>query len=250
MGVRRDYGQFCGLAGGLNVIGERWTLLIVRELLIAPARFTLLLENLPGIGPNVLTERLRMLLERGVVEQLPVAGDSRGRMYRLTAKSEELRGPVLALARWGMGFLTEDDAGKAVRDEWGFLALQSMIDHDSIPDVDETYEFRVGDSCFAVEVRGGALAFVAGPAPAPDLTVSCAADVFVRIGARLLTPFDAIVTGDVKVDGAPESIHRCTRMLGLAPRGAVRRHSTNRRAIVHGGEPNAIPAPLFTVVKP
>jgi DNA-binding HxlR family transcriptional regulator len=220
MSVRRDYGQFCGLAGGLNVIGERWTLLIVRELLIAPARFNLLLENLPGIGPNVLTERLRMLLEHGVVEQLPVEGDSRGRMYRLSARSEELRGPVLALARWGMGFLTEDDAGKAVRDEWGFLALQSMIDHDSIPDVDETYEFRVGDRTFTIDVRDGVLAFVPGPATAPDLIISCAADVFVRIGARLLTPFDAIVTGDVKVDGTPEAIHRCTRMLGLAPRAA------------------------------
>jgi DNA-binding HxlR family transcriptional regulator len=217
MSVRRDYGQFCGLAGGLNVIGERWTLLIVRELLIAPARFTLLLENLPGVGPNVLTERLRMLLEHGVVEQLPVEGDSRGRMYRLSARSEELRGPVLALARWGMGFLTEDAAGKTVRDEWGFLALQSMIDHDSIPDVDETYEFRVGDSTFTIDVRDGVLSFVPGPVPAPDLVISCAADVFVRIGARLLTPFDAIVTGDVKVDGTLDAIHRCTRMLGLAP---------------------------------
>ncbi|GAB2962660.1 winged helix-turn-helix transcriptional regulator [Saccharothrix stipae] len=215
MSVRRDYGQFCGLASGLNVIGERWTLLIVRELLITPTRFNNLLDNLPGIGPNLLTDRLRMLLEHGVIEQLPVEGDSRGRMYKLTARGAELRAPVLALAKWGMGFLTEEDTKKAVRDEWGFLALQSMIDHDSIPDVDETYEFRVGDSSYAIEVRGGELSFVLNPVGTPDLTITCAADVFVRIGARLLTPFDAIVTGDVKVDGAPESIHRCTRMLGL-----------------------------------
>lgn len=216
MGVRRDYGQFCGLAGGLNVIGERWTLLIVRELLISPMRFNNLLENLPGIGPNLLTDRLRMLSEHGVIEQLPVEGDSRGRMYRLTEKGAELREPVLALAKWGMGFLAEEDSKKAVRDEWGFLALQSMIDYDHIPDVDETYEFRVGDSSYAIEVRGGEISFVLGPVATPDLTITCAAGVFVRIGARLLTPFDAIVTGDVKVDGPAESIHRCTRMLGLA----------------------------------
>jgi DNA-binding HxlR family transcriptional regulator len=215
MSVRRDYGQFCGLASGLNVIGERWTLLIVRELLIAPARFSNLLDNLPGIGPNLLTDRLRMLVEHKVIEQLPVEGDSRGRMYRLTAKGEGLRAPVLALAKWGMDFLTEEDSKKAVRDEWGILALQSMIDYDNIPDVDETYEFKVGESSYAIEIRGGEISFVFGPVPMPDLTITCAADVFVRIGGRLLTPFQAIATGDVKVEGAPESIYRCTRMLGL-----------------------------------
>ncbi|QFZ18317.1 crotonobetainyl-CoA--carnitine CoA-transferase [Saccharothrix syringae] len=216
MSVRRDYGQFCGLAAGLNIIGERWTLLIVRELLVAPMRFNNLLDNLPGIGPNLLTDRLRMLTEHEVIEQLPVEGDSRGKMYRLTALGEQLRAPVLSLARWGMGFLREGDAKKTVRDEWGFLALQAMIDHDRIPDVDETYEFRVGDHSFAIEVRGGAVSFVPGSVPLPDLTIACAADTFVRIGARLLSPFDAIVTGAVKVDGDPEVIHRCTRMLGLS----------------------------------
>ncbi|MFJ6676975.1 winged helix-turn-helix transcriptional regulator [Actinosynnema sp. NPDC091369] len=216
MNVRRDYNQFCGLAGGLNVIGERWTLLIIRELLIAPTRFNSLLENLPGIGPNLLADRLKMLTEHEVIRQLPVEGDSRGKMYQLTELGEELRGPVLALAKWGMGFLRESDAKKAVRDEWGFLALQAMVDHDRIPDVDETYEFRVGEHSFAIEVRGGAVTFSPGSVPVPDLTITCAADTFVRIGARMLTPFDAIVTGDIKVDGDPEVIHRCTRMLGLS----------------------------------
>lgn len=215
MSVRRDYGQFCGLAAGLNIVGERWTLLIVRELLIAPMRFNNLLENLPGMGPNLLTDRLRMLTEHKVIEALPVEGDSRGKMYRLTEVGEVLRIPVLALANWGMQFLGESDAKKTVRDEWGFLALQSMINYDRIPNVDEVYEFRVGDHCFAIEVRDGSATFVSGSVPLPDLTITCAADTFVRIGARMLTPFDAIVTGDVKVDGDPEVIHRCTRMLGL-----------------------------------
>src|ERR1041384_4723525 len=117
MAGKRDYGQFCGLAAGLNIVGERWTFLIVRELMISPVRFNEMIENLPGIGPNLLSERLRTLVEHGVIEQFPVPGDARGRLYQLTELGRELRGPLLALARWGMGFLGEEDGG-AVRAEW------------------------------------------------------------------------------------------------------------------------------------
>lgn len=217
MNGRRDYGQFCGLAAGLGIVGERWTFLILRELLYAPARYNALLENLPGIGPNLLAARLRMLTEHEVIEQLPVPGDSRGRLYKLSELGEQLRAPVLGLAKWGMQFLTEADSKKVVRDEWGFLAVQSMIIEEHIPaDVSEVYEFRVGERSFAIEVDHGSVALRPGSASLPDLTITCDAYTFIRIGARLLTPFDAIVTGDVKVDGDPEVIHRCTRMLGLA----------------------------------
>jgi DNA-binding HxlR family transcriptional regulator len=216
MKARRNYGQFCGLAAGVGVIGERWTLLIVRELLLSPQRFTNLADNLPSIGPNLLTERLKALVEAGVIEQRPVTEDGRGKSYRLTEVGEGLRPVVLAIAKWGLGFLHEGDAKGVVRAEWGFLALQSMVDRDRIPDVDETYEFRVDDRSFAIEVRGGDVTFVSGPATRPDMTITCAADTFVRIGARLLTPFDAIATGEVKVAGDVEAVKRCTRMLGLA----------------------------------
>jgi DNA-binding HxlR family transcriptional regulator len=217
MNVRRDYSQFCGLAAGLNIVGERWTFLILRELLIAPMRFNGLLENLPGIGPNLLADRLRMLTEHKVIEQLAVPGDSRGKLYKLSTIGEELRGPVLGLAKWGMQFLVEADSKKVVRDEWGFLAIQAMVVKEYIPtNVKEVYEFRVGGHSFAIEVDDGMVTFRSGSAPLPDLVISSDADTFIRIGARMLTPFDAIVTGDVKVDGEPEVIHRCTRMLGLA----------------------------------
>lgn len=125
---RRNYAQFCGLAAGLNIIGERWALLIVRELLIGPARFNEILTNLPGLGPNLLSDRLRALTEHGVIEAGGVRGDGRGKQYRLTSRGEQLREPVLALARWGMPFLTEDDAvSGTTRAAWGFLAVQAMI---------------------------------------------------------------------------------------------------------------------------
>lgn len=215
MAGKRDYGQFCGLAAAMNVLGERWTILIIRELLIGPARFNELAENLPGIGPNLLTERLRSLLEAEVIEQSQVAWDGRAKLYQLTERGKELREPVLALAHWGMSLLDEEDRNGAVRAEWGFLAVQSMIEKAEIPDVDETYQFEVGDEQFSIEVRGGSVNFHRDGVENPDLILECDADTFVRVGARLLTPFEAIATGAVRIKGEPERIHRCSRMLGL-----------------------------------
>ncbi|ONI76373.1 crotonobetainyl-CoA--carnitine CoA-transferase [Actinosynnema sp. ALI-1.44] len=216
MADKRDYGQFCGLAAGLNVIGERWTLLIIRELLIGPSRFSELIDNLPGIGPNLLSERLRSLTERGVVRQLTMTGDGRAKVYELTELGEQLREPVLALAHWGMAFLREEDRKGVIRAEWGFLAIQSMIVHDRIPDVDEVYEFQVGDEVFTIEVRDKKVDFGRGHAAEPSLTVECDAETFIRIGARMITPFGAMATGDVKIKGEVESVYRCTTMLGLS----------------------------------
>lgn len=213
---KRDYGQFCGLAAGLNVVGERWTFLIVRELLIGPTRFNAMIENLPGIGPNLLAERLRMLTEHGVIQHLPVPGDGRGKLYQLTELGEQLRAPLLALAKWGMQFLAGNDRGGTVRAGWGFLAVQAMVVEDHIPSVDESYEFRVGDQTFTVEVRDGGVKFMRGEGSLPELVITSDPDTFVQIGARMLTPFDAIAAGKIKVEGSWEAIQRCTRMLGLS----------------------------------
>jgi DNA-binding HxlR family transcriptional regulator len=213
---KRDYGQFCGLAGALNVIGERWTLLIVRELLIDAARFNHVMDNLPGIGPTLLAERLRTLVEHGVVEYLPVPGDARGKQYRLTEKGMALRGPVLQLAHWGMDFLSEEDSAGFTRAEWGFLAVQSMVRPDQVPTTDRTYEFRIGDHVFAILVRAGEVSFERGRTEDADLAITSDPDTFVKIGARMLTPFQAMAEGRIKVEGDPQAIHECIRMLGLS----------------------------------
>ncbi|MGW3960857.1 winged helix-turn-helix transcriptional regulator [Amycolatopsis sp. NPDC005003] len=216
MAGKRDYGQFCGLAAGLNVVGERWTLLIVRELLIGPVRFSEMIDNLPGIGPNLLADRLRGLTEHGVIEQLPVPGDGRGKLYRLTELGQELRVPLLSLAKWGMQFLGEGDRDGSVRAEWGFVAVQAMVIPERIPDVDESYEFRVGDRAFTVEVSGGAVGYHMGAGIDPALVITSDPETFVRIGARMISPFDALAAGEIKIEGATEAVQRCTKMLGLS----------------------------------
>jgi len=221
MADKRHYGQFCGLAAGLDIVGERWTLLIIRELLISPARFSEITDNLPGIGPNLLTDRLRQLTERGLIESGPVPGDARGKQYHLTPLGESLRPALLAIARWGMKFLTEEDAVHgASRAAWGFLAVQAMIDESKLPDVEENYEFRVDDEVFHIEVRGRRAIAGRGPTDTPSMVVTTDAVTFIRIGAGILMPFDAVVAAMLKIDGDPGAVQRCTRLIGLstAPR--------------------------------
>jgi DNA-binding HxlR family transcriptional regulator len=215
MTAKRDYDQFCGLAAGLNIVGERWTLLIIRELLLGPARFSELIDNLVGIGPNLLTDRLRTLEMYDIIESAPVPGDLRGKRYRLTDLGMGLREPVLLLARWGMPFLCLQDPSGLVRSDWGFLAVQAMVRPDLVPDVRETYLFNVGDRSFTIEVDHRTVRFSRTSTGTPELTITSDAETFIRIGARMLNPFEALVNGSITIDGEMEVVQRCITMLGL-----------------------------------
>jgi DNA-binding HxlR family transcriptional regulator len=213
---RRRYGQFCGLAAALDVVGERWMLLIVRELLIGPARFNDLLNNLPGIGPNLLSARLRSLQQAGLVEQLRLEADGRGRQYCLTAAGQELRAVVLPLAHWGMRQLNEQHAAHdEARADWGFLAVQAMIHEAEAPDVNEVYEFRIDDRVFHIAVHDGVATSERGPGNNPAMVAQTDATTFVKIGAQLISPLTAVLAGDLKITGDTAAVQRCTTLLGL-----------------------------------
>jgi DNA-binding HxlR family transcriptional regulator len=213
---KRQYGQFCGLASAMDLIGERWTILIVRELLIGPGRFSDLIDNLPGVSPNMLADRLRFLTEQGVIAVDRVPGDARGKLYRLTPLGTQLRPAIHGLARWGMNFLTDEDAARsASRAAWGFLAVQTMIDVGRPTGVDEEYEFHVDDEVFSITVQDGAATAHRGPAPNPVLVIRADAETFIRVGAKLLSPIEAVLTGKITAEGDPDAIQRCTQLLGL-----------------------------------
>src|ERR1700744_5312636 len=93
--TRRDYGQYCGLARALELVGERWTLLIMRELLARPSRYTDLLDDLPGIPTNVLSTRLKELEEAGIAERRVAPAPQRGVLYALTEAGRNLQGGVI-----------------------------------------------------------------------------------------------------------------------------------------------------------
>jgi DNA-binding HxlR family transcriptional regulator len=211
---RRNYRQYCGLAAALDVLGERWTLLIVRELLLGPRRYSELMAELPGIGTNLLADRLKCLVQHGVLRHCAVDGNERA--YELTELGEQLREPVLGFARWGLAMLGAPSTDDLMRPHWGFLAVQAMLAPECAPDIDETYEFHVDDAVFHIIVRGGRSLAVEGPFHgAPAMSAITDAATFLEIGAKRLTPFEALASGRLALSGEPEAIIRCSMLLGL-----------------------------------
>jgi len=207
----RQYRQYCGLAAALDAVGERWTLLIVRELLLGPRRYTELLADLPGIGTNLLADRLKKLCAAGILERS-------GPAYRLGPAGEGLREPVLALSKWGVSLLGEPDPGMVTRPHWALLAVQAMADAGRLPEAAETYEFTVDEERFHVSVDHGVLTTARGPAESAVLRIRTDATTFVRIGAGAIGPFEALATGKLAFTGDPEAVVRCSTVLGLLGR--------------------------------
>jgi DNA-binding HxlR family transcriptional regulator len=174
---RRDYGEYCGLARALELVGERWGLLIVRELLARQCRYTDLLEDLPGIPTNVLSARLKELEASGIVERLIAPAPQRGVVYALTADGQELEAVVLALARWGTSHLGDKQPGQVVPSSTLAMSLRAAFNADQARGLTAAWEIRTAGVALYAACADGRLAtgVGAGPVP-PDLVITVPAD--------------------------------------------------------------------------
>ena len=164
----RSYGDRCGVARALDLVGDRWALLVVRELLLGPKRFTDLRSGLPNIGPDVLSQRLRDLEEAGVVRRATLPPPAASRIYELTERGQELEPVVLALGRWGSRApFPEGDARIGV--DAFVIALKTLFEPDA--DLEATVELRLGADRFHARVAGGRLEVRRGTAETPDATI-------------------------------------------------------------------------------
>jgi DNA-binding HxlR family transcriptional regulator len=152
MNETRSYGDPCGIARALDVIGERWALLVVRELALGPKRFTDLRRGMPRASPNVLSQRLRELEASGVVQQRSVLGAA----YELTAWGRELHPILLALGRWGARSPARPKGALGV--DALMVALESTFDADAAGKLRARYDVKVGEDRFAIDVDRGAIA--------------------------------------------------------------------------------------------
>jgi DNA-binding HxlR family transcriptional regulator len=161
----RSYAEYCALAKSLDVVGDRWTLLIVRELELRGAcRYTDLRHGLPGIATNLLADRLRELEHEGLVAREEAPPPIATALFRLTPRGAELRPVLESLVRWGMPFMTEENAGDAVRSHWLAWAVELILT-DRRPDAAPvTIELRAGDQPFVLETRDGKVLTRLGPA--------------------------------------------------------------------------------------
>jgi DNA-binding HxlR family transcriptional regulator len=165
---KRTYGDPCGVARALDVVGERWALLVVRELLLGPKRFTDLRAGLPHLGPDVLSQRLRELEEAGVVRRGKLPPPAASRVYELTERGLELEPVVLALGRWGSAEPLPPSDTELGTDAF-VIALKTMFKPDGLPNA--SLELRIGEEPFRVSLADGQLRIARGRCEQPQAII-------------------------------------------------------------------------------
>ncbi len=213
--AKRTYGQYCALARAFDVLGERWTPLLLRELAIGPRRYADLLEGLPGVSPSLLTQRLRELESDGVVRRSYLPPPAARGVYELTDDGVELARAMVPLARWGARRLSTRREGEVFSLSWMLLYLRATIDTAAAAGVHDLYEFRVDAEVFHVIVDDGRVdARTGAPPRAPDLVVRTDLETFAAIGGGSVAVADA--ADRVQVEGDAEVARRCLRLLAPA----------------------------------
>src|ERR687884_1864595 len=153
----RSYDQFCGIARAVDLVGERWALLIVRDLILGPKRFTDLRRGLPGIGTNILAARLKELERGGIVERRTLPPPAASVVYELTEYGRALEGPLLALGRWGAMSMGERQPRQTLRSEWFGVALKAFFRPEAAADLKAEIELRFDDGTLLARLDHGAL---------------------------------------------------------------------------------------------
>jgi DNA-binding HxlR family transcriptional regulator len=210
--VTRGYGQYCGLARALELVGGRWALLVVRDLLTGPKRFSQLQDGLQGIPTNVLTSRLRELEEVGIVERRVQAHPGGGVAYALTDYGLELEEPVLRLGFWGAKTMGAPCEGDFISTDSLALALRGAFRPQQGRGPQRLYELRVEGKPLRVLVENGK---VSAPSPStaePDVVIDTAPEVMSQLLTGALLLDDAIEDGRISVEGDRADANRFVEM--------------------------------------
>jgi DNA-binding HxlR family transcriptional regulator/putative sterol carrier protein len=219
MAGRRKYDQGCAVAHALDLVGERWALLVVRDLLLGPKRFTDLLAGLPGASPDVLTQRLRELTEAGVLQRRRLSPPAASWVYELTPWGADLAPVVVGLAQWasrspGMPY----DAPLGT--DSLMLSLNALFDRTAAADLRATIALHLGDERFGVRIADGELAVTRGAVDNPDTTLETDQTTLLSL-LRTNRPLDAALAGgDLRLTG-DRSVAERFRTLFPLPRQAA-----------------------------
>lgn len=215
MATKRSYGEACRFAYALDVVGERWALLVVRELLLGPKRFTDLRAGLPHASSNILSERLRDLEQGGVIQRRKLPPPAASSVYELTEWGRELEPVVTKLGAWGARSPISPDSQEIGPDSI-VLALRSLFDAEAAGEMEVTCELRIGEDRFRVAVTDGELELSRGAVEDPVLTIATAdAGSFAAILAGQLPLDDAIASGAAEIEGPKQAAKRFLRLFPM-----------------------------------
>lgn len=229
----RRYGQHCGMVTALELVGERWALLIVRDLLVGARRYTDLKAGLPRVPSNILSTRLKELQETGVIRRVPLARC--GIVYELTELGRGLEDVVLALGRWGFQSMGDPAEGDVVTRDSLTMAFRTAFRPDAAAGFPPTrYEVGLGGTSLTLEVAGDALRVTQEPARADapaDLTLVVGPGIRALISGET-APDDALRDGTVEVaSGDPGLLARFADTFHLDPGPVHSRGETSRSSL-------------------
>jgi DNA-binding HxlR family transcriptional regulator len=202
----------CGIAHASDLLGQRWALLVVRELLLGPKRFTDLRTGIPDISPNVLGQRLRELEETGILRRRKLAPPAAVQVYELTDWGRQLEPAVLALGRWATAS-PSFPRGAPMSPDSLVLALKATFQPEKADGLDATYELRLGEIPFKISVKEGELIAARGEAQSPDAVVTSDPATIAGIALRGNGLAKAVDAGDVQIDGSRRAVNALFRAL-------------------------------------
>ena len=217
--MAKRFDQYCPVAHALGLVGERWALLVVRELLHGPKRYTDLIEGLPGIGTNILAARLRDLDHAGVVRRRKLPPPAASTVYELTEYGSELEEVIYAMARWGARSLGPPGPDDELYPEWGVNAFPALFNVSEATGLTATYVLRIGEDVFTVRVDRGCMGAEVGATDDADLDAELDMETFFALASGDLPPRAALSKRRVRLAaGDPETLERFFTVFSVASR--------------------------------
>jgi DNA-binding HxlR family transcriptional regulator/putative sterol carrier protein len=212
----RSYEQYCGLAYALDIIGERWTLLIVRELIAGPRRFKDLMDGLPEISTNLLTERLKSLEQNGLLRRYVLPPPAASTVYGLTPLGMALENSMLELGKWGSQFMPP------MNDDVCFLHLGSyaltpmtFFRAEEARGLNETTELHIDGEVLHFHINDGEIDVQQGETRHADVVLHASMQNYMGLMAGVIDPDEAIARGEIRVEGNLDVIRRFFKLCAL-----------------------------------
>jgi DNA-binding HxlR family transcriptional regulator len=197
--MAKRYAQYCPVAHALELVGERWSLLVIRELINGPKRYTDLANALPGIGTNILAARLRELEHHEILQKRRLPPPAAATVYELTPYGEELREPLYALGRWGARSLGPPDKNDNLAPGWLVNAVRATCTRGCVPD--KVFELRVEEDTVTARFEGDELIVEPGSSPDADIVIDTDPATLFCLASGQVSTDEAIKTKTVKVTG-------------------------------------------------
>jgi DNA-binding HxlR family transcriptional regulator len=215
--VKRSYGQACAVAKALDIVGNRWSLLIVRELMIGPRRFRDLMDALSGMGTNLLSQRLRELQEAGVVGKRTLPPPAGSVVYELSERGRDLAPAILDLAHWGAPLLEAPKRGEEFRTQWLVLAGQAAFRPEAAQGAEISCELRASETDASYfRIADGRFEINEGPLAEPDLVLAGKPSALIELLAGQVSPAQALANG-VEIRGRRSTLKTLLETLEFPP---------------------------------